>query len=217
LGTVGPVIDNCTVKIDINEEAYGPNAGEILVKGPNVMMGYYNMPEKTAEEFTPDGWFKTGDVGKMVKKNGVEFLKITDRKKELLKTSGGKYVAPAPIEGKFREEFLIEQFMVVGEGKKFVSGIILPAMEVLEGWCKDKGISTSSTAAMLKNEKVIAKYQSILNEVNPEFSKIEKIKKFVLVEGPWSVETGELTPTMKLKRRVVLANYKGLIEEMYNV
>jgi long-chain acyl-CoA synthetase len=175
------------------------------------------MPEKTAEEFTPDGWFKTGDVGKMVKKNGVEFLKITDRKKELLKTSGGKYVAPAPIEGKFREEFLIEQFMVVGEGKKFVSGIILPAMEVLEGWCKDKGISTSSKAAMLKNEKVIAKYQSILNEVNPEFSKIEKIKKFVLVEGPWSVETGELTPTMKLKRRVVLANYKGLIEEMYNV
>lgn len=217
LGTVGPVIDNTTVKIDVNEEAYGPNAGEILVKGPNVMMGYYNMPEKTAEEFTEDGWFKTGDVGKMIKKNNVEFLKITDRKKELLKTSGGKYVAPAPIEGKFREEFLIEQFMVVGEGKKFVSALILPAMDILSGWCKDKGIAVKSNADMLQNKKVLEKYQRLLDKVNPEFSKIEKIKKFVLVEGPWSVETGELTPTMKLKRRVVLEQYKKEIEGMYNV
>ncbi len=217
LGTVGPVVKGTTVKIDVDEEAYGSNAGEILVKGPNVMMGYYNMPEKTAEEFTEDGWFKTGDVGKLIKKNKVEFLKITDRKKELLKTSGGKYVAPAPIEGKFREEFLIEQFMVVGEGKKFVSALILPAMDVLLEWCQNKGISSDSNTAILQHPKVIEKYQHLLDKVNLEFSKIEKIKKFVLVEGPWSVETGELTPTMKLKRRVVLEQYKKEIEGMYDV
>jgi long-chain acyl-CoA synthetase len=113
LGTVGPIISNIEVKIEVDEEAYGPDAGEILVKGPNVMQGYLNQPDKTAEVFNEEGWFLTGDVGKMIKKNGVEFLKITDRKKELLKTSGGKYVAPAPIEAKFREDFLVEQLMVV--------------------------------------------------------------------------------------------------------
>jgi len=217
LGTVGPVIDGVQVKIDVNEKAYGPGSGEILVKGPNVMMGYYNMPEKTAEEFDEEGWFHTGDVGKLIDKDGVEFLKITDRKKQLFKTSGGKYVAPSPIEGKFREHLLIEQLMVIGEGRKFVSALILPSMEGLEGWCKDKGIKVASPKEMINNPKVIAKFEEIVNEINPNFSKTEKIKKFKLVADPWSVETGEMTPTMKLKRRVVLENYKHLIEEIYDV
>ncbi len=217
LGTVGPVISNAKVKIDVNAEAYGPEAGEILVKGPNVMMGYYKQPEKTAAEFTEDGWFRTGDVGKLIKKNGTEFLKITDRKKELFKTSGGKYVAPSPVESKFRESFLIEQLMVVGEGQKFVSALILPAMDVLQKWCKENGINASTPEDMVKNPKVIAEYERIVIETNPNFSKIEKIKKFELVAGPWSVETGEMTPTMKLKRRVVLAKYKDLIDKIYKV
>lgn len=217
LGTVGPILNNLNVKIDLNEKAYGPNAGEILVKGPSVMMGYYQQPEKTAEVFNEEGWFHTGDVGKLVEKNGIQFLKITDRKKELLKTSGGKYVAPAPIEGRFRESFLIEQMLVVGESKKFVSAIILPAFELLESWCNEHDISTSSKEEMINHPKVLEKYQRIVAEVNPNFSKIEQIKKFVLVSEPWSVETGELTPTMKLKRRVVLNKYASKIEDMYNV
>jgi len=217
LGTVGPIISNCTVKIDVNEEAYGPDAGEILVKGPNVMQGYYNKPEKTAEEFTEDGWFKTGDVGKMIKKNGVEFLKITDRKKELLKTSGGKYVAPAPIEGIFREDFLVEQMMVIGNNRKFVSALILPAFETLEQWCSENGVRVSSRDELIKNPKVIAYYEKLVKKLNPNFSKVEQIKKFELVAGPWDVESGELTPTMKLKRRVILKKYDNLIEGIYNV
>lgn len=217
LGTVGPIINNIEVKIDVDEEAYGPDAGEILVKGPNVMMGYYNKPDKTAEVFTEDGWFCTGDVGRMIKKNGVEFVKITDRKKELLKTSGGKYVAPAPIEAKFREDFLVEQMMVIGNNKKFVSAIILPAVETLEQWCKEHGLSTSSREAMIKEPKVVRYFQDLVNKLNPNFSHVEQIKKFELVVGPWDVDSGHLTPTMKLKRRVILAEFEGLIESIYEV
>lgn len=215
LGTVGPVITGVKVRIDVNEEAYGPDAGEITVKGPNVMMGYYNQPEKTAEEFSEDGWFLTGDVGKLIKKNGVEFLKITDRKKELLKTSGGKYVAPAPIEGKFREDFLIEQVMVIGNAKKFVSALILPAFETLEQWCKTNGVNTSSREAMIKDKNVLDYYEKLIKAINPSFAKVEQIKKFELVTGPWDVDSGHLTPTMKLKRRVILEKYDELINQIY--
>ncbi|MFK7798992.1 MAG: long-chain fatty acid--CoA ligase [Aureispira sp.] len=217
LGTVGPIIDDVVVKIDVDEEAYGPNAGEILVKGPNVMMGYYNKPEKTAEVFTEDGWFRTGDVGKMVKKNRVEYLKITDRKKELLKTSGGKYVAPAPIENLFREDFLVEQAMVVGNDRKFVSALILPAFESLKQWCESEGITYTSDQEIIKNPKVRAYYESVVKRLNPNFAKVEQIKKFELVSDPWSVESGHLTPTMKLKRREVLKSYDALIKSIYNV
>lgn len=214
LGTVGPIVRGVTVKIDVNEEAYGPNAGEILVKGPNVMMGYYNQPEKTASEFTEDGWFKTGDVGKFIRKHNVEFLKITDRKKELLKTSGGKYVAPAPIEGLLREDFLVEQVMVIGNNRKFVSALILPVIEGLELWCKEQGIS-GSRSELVKHPKVKAYYEALVKRLNPNFSKVEQIKKFELVEGPWDVDSGHLTPTMKLKRRVILEDYKDVINSMY--
>lgn len=181
------------------------------------MMGYYNKPDKTAEVFTEEGWFLTGDVGKLIRKNGVDFLKITDRKKELLKTSGGKYVAPAPIEGIYREDFLVEQVMVVGNNKKFVSALILPAMDTLKQWCADNGVNTSSEEAMLKDKKVLDYYQKLVTKLNPNFSKVEQIKKFELVGGPWDVDSGHLTPTMKLKRRVILAEYEKLIEEIYNV
>lgn len=218
LGTVGPVLNNVQIKIEVDAGKYGADAGEILVKGPNVMQGYYNMPEKTAEEFTEDGWFRTGDVGKLVKNSkGVEFLKITDRKKELLKTSGGKYVAPAPIEGRFREGFFIEQMMVIGEGKKFVSGLITPSWEALQSWCQENNISWTTKEEIAKNPKVLAHYQSIINDLNPNFSKIEQIKKFSLVTDEWTVDSGILTPTMKLKRRVVLERYKAQIDEIYNV
>lgn len=214
LGTVGPIIKGVTVKIDVDEEAYGPDAGEILVKGPNVMLGYYNQGEKTAQEFDKDGWFKTGDVGKIIKKDGVEFLKITDRKKELFKTSGGKYVAPAPIEAKFREDFLVEQLMVIGDNKKFVSALILPAFDALKNWCQEHGIDTSSREAMIKDKKVIAYYTDLVERLNPNFSKIEQIKRFEIVPGPWDVDSGHLTPTMKLKRRVLMEEYNDLIENL---
>ncbi|MCH2045654.1 MAG: long-chain fatty acid--CoA ligase [Saprospiraceae bacterium] len=221
LGTVGPILPSVDVKIELNETAYGPGAGEILVKGPNVMQGYYNKPDKTAEVFNEDGWFLTGDVGKIITKNvngkKVEFLKITDRKKELMKTSGGKYVAPTPIENRFKEEFLIEQLMVVGEGKKFVSALIVPSFDMLKSWCADNGVNFGSEKEVVDNPKVIAHYQTLIDGINPELSKIDKIKKFKLVPDVWSVETGELTPTMKLKRRVVLANYKAEIDNLYNV
>lgn len=216
LGTVGPVIPNIEVKIDVDEEAYGPDAGEIMVKGPNVMMGYWNQPEKTAEVFNDEGWFLTGDVGKMIIKDNVQFLKITDRKKELLKTSGGKYVAPAPIEAKFREDFLVEQIMVVGDNKKFASALIMPAFEVLKNWCKENQVSTESVASMISNPKTLEYYTRLTSELNPNFSKVEQIKTFRLVPDTWSVESGELTPTMKLKRRVILEKYADLIEEIYN-
>lgn len=216
LGTVGPVIPNIEVKIDVDEEAYGPDAGEIMVKGPNVMMGYWNQPEKTAEVFNDEGWFLTGDVGKMIIKDNVQFLKITDRKKELLKTSGGKYVAPAPIEAKFRENFLVEQIMVVGDNKKFASALIMPAFEVLRNWCKENQVSTESIESMISHPKTIEFYTHLTAELNPNFSKVEQIKTFKLVPDTWSVESGELTPTMKLKRRVILEKYADLIEEIYD-
>lgn len=209
LGTVGMPIKDVEIKI--------AEDGEILAKGPNIMMGYYKEPEKTREVLTEDGWFSTGDVGTFVSNNaGNKFLKITDRKKELLKTSGGKYVAPAPIESKFRENFFIEQIMVVGESKKFVSALIVPAFPVLEQWANENGITFTYRTDLLTNPKVIAKYQSIIDENNPNFSHIEQIKKFKLLANEWTPESSELTPTMKLKRKVINEKYNKEIESIYN-
>lgn len=216
LGTVGPVLPSVQVKIQ-EDGNYGPGEGEILVKGPTVMQGYYNKPDQTAEVMTEDGWFMTGDIGKIVEnRKGVKFIKITDRKKELLKTSGGKYVAPTPIESKFKEDFLIEQVMVVGDNKKFVSLIIQPSFDSLKGWCEENGIEYGNNIkAVLQNQKLLAHYQKVIDEFNPLFGKVEQIKKFCLVPDVWGVPTGELTPTMKLKRRVILKKYENEIEEMY--
>jgi long-chain acyl-CoA synthetase len=207
LGTVGPVIDGVEIKI--------AEDGEILAKGPNIMLGYYKEPEKTAEVMSGE-WFHTGDVGTfLTNSSGVKFLKITDRKKELLKTSGGKYVAPAPIESKFRESFYIEQMMVVGEGKKFVSALIVPAFPALHEWAKEHGVTFNSNEDLIKNPKILALYQQIMDENNPNFSHIEQIKKFTLLPNEWTTETKELTPTMKIKRKVISEKYAKEVAAIY--
>ncbi len=229
LGTVGPVLRDVTIKIDEEDSFYKAGEGEILAKGPNIMQGYYNKPGKTAEVMDDEGWFHTGDIGKFITdKNGTKFLKITDRKKELLKTSGGKYVAPAPIENKFKEDFLIEQMMVIGESRKFVSALICPSAQALKDWCTENSVSCVITpmeenpdlfrisTETLKNSKVIAKFQEIIDGFNPQFSHIEQIKKFTLLPQPWDVSTGELTPTLKLKRRVIREKYGNIIDGIYS-
>lgn len=229
LGSVGPVIDNVTIKIDTSDKEYEfrPGEGEIIAKGPNIMQGYYNKPNKTAEVIDADGWFHTGDIGTFVERNGVKFLKITDRKKELFKTSGGKYVAPNPIEGAFKGDFLIEQMAVIGNNRKFVSALFVPSPEALKNWCDDNGVPCTLTPhkhnpalhiiskATLDNPKVLAKFQELCNHYNKEFSHIEQIKKFKLLNEPWDVSTGELTPTMKLKRRVIDKKFNDVINSIY--
>ena len=224
IGTVGCTVEGVELHIDDSSGLYGPGEGEILAHGPNVMSGYYKKPEINKQVFKEiDGktWFCTGDVGTFVKGPGGKlFLKITDRKKELLKTSGGKYVAPAPIENRFREDFLVEQIMVVGDKRKFVSALIVPAEEALKNWCEHKGIQWSSVEEMITDKKVIAKYQKIIDRLNPEFSHIEQIKKFRLIPHQWlplhpDGSEAELTPTLKLKRRVIRRKFEREIEEIY--
>ncbi|MDR3697239.1 long-chain fatty acid--CoA ligase [Mucilaginibacter sp.] len=202
-GTVGPLLRDVQVKI--------ADDGEILCKGPNVMPGYYKNPELTAEVLQ-DGWFHTGDIGELDKDS---FLKITDRKKEIFKTSGGKYVAPLPIENKMKENYFIEQMMVVGAGKKFASALIVPSYANLVPWCKKNHIPDMAKEEMVKDSRVIAMYQSILEGFNPEFNRVEQIKRFVILPDEWTVDTGELTPTGKMKRKIITEKYNTEIEEMY--
>ena len=222
LGTVGMPLHNVEIMIDSSDGNYREGEGEILAAGPNIMVGYYNKPDKTAEvirEMDGKRWLLTGDIGTMVKgPGGKDFLKITDRKKELFKTSGGKYVAPAPIESRFKENFLIEQIMLVGDNEKFVSALIVPAMEALKDWCQTNNVAWDNDT--LKHPKVLARYQEIADRYNPDFSHIEQVKKMVLVNASWDVvkEDGteaELTPTMKLKRRVILKKHKIDIDAIY--
>jgi len=224
LGAVGPAIKGVELMIDESDGAYQPGEGEILAHGPNVMMGYYNRPEETSrvmKEIDGKQWFCTGDIGRLLKgPNGREFLQITDRKKELLKTSGGKYVAPAPIENKLKESFLVEQVMVVGDSRKFVSALIVPAEEALKDWCAEHDIEWQGLQQMTRHPEVQRKFQQLVEEKNAEFNQIEQIKKFSLVAGNWEPvkadgTDAELTPTMKLKRRVILDKYGREIEEMY--
>lgn len=226
MDAIGPSLKSVDLMIDESDGNYRPGEGEILAKGPNIMMGYFNKPEATAavtKEINGEKWFCTGDVGTFVKgPSGEDFLKITDRKKELLKTSGGKYVAPAPIENKLKENFLIEQVMVVGEKKKFVSALIVPAEEALQDWCKNNGVAWTSMGEVIQNPKVIDAFQEAIDEANPNFSKTEKIKKFSLVPGPWEPvkadgSKAELTPTLKLKRRIIIEKYDHMIDEIYDV
>lgn len=204
LGTVGPIVPGVEVKI--------AEDGEILCKGPNIMVGYYKLPDKTTEAIDKDGWFHSGDIGEFV--NG-KFLKITDRKKELLKTSGGKYVAPQPLENKFKESFFIEQMMVVGDGRKFVSALIVPSFANLKSWCEKSSISWSSNDTIINNPKVQEKFQQLVEEKNKELGHTDQIKKFRLMPDEWTIQGGQLTPTMKLKRKVIIEKYRDLIESMY--
>lgn len=207
LGTVGKPIPGVEVKID-------PETNEILCKGPNVMMGYYNLPDKTDETVDKDGWLHTGDCGEFV---DGKYLKITDRVKELFKTSGGKYVAPQVIENKMKESMLIEQMAVIGENHKFVSALVVPAVEGLKDWCKNNGVEFNSLEEAVKNEKVLMAYQDEIEKYNQDFGRWEQVKKFKLLPDEWSVDSGELTPTMKLKRRVINERYSKVIEDLYNV
>ncbi|GAB4342522.1 MAG: long-chain fatty acid--CoA ligase [Flammeovirgaceae bacterium] len=203
IGCVGPVIDGVQVKI--------AEDGEILVKGDNVMQGYYKNPEATAETIK-DGWLHTGDIGEFVE---GKYLKITDRKKEMFKTSGGKYVAPQMLENKFKESLLIEQVAIIGDGRKFPSALIVPNFEALQDWCVHNGITYSNVKDVLKNKIVQNKYQKEIDMHNMNFGQWEKVKKFTLLPQTWTIEGGELTPTMKLKRRIIVEKYKNEIEAMY--
>ncbi|MCL4154198.1 UNVERIFIED_CONTAM: hypothetical protein GTU68_004198 [Idotea baltica] len=224
LGTVGYAIKDVELFIDSSEGEYKEDEGEILACGPNVMLGYYKKPEvnkKVFKDINGKKWFCTGDIGKLITgPGGREFLKITDRKKELLKTSGGKYVAPAPIENRIREEFLVEQMMVIGDKQKFVSALIVPAEEALKNYCVKKKIPWSSLSEIIQHEKVVKRYQKIIDKYNPEFSHIEQVKKFKLIAHPWlpvhaDGADSELTPTLKLKRRVIREKFKAQILEIY--
>lgn len=225
IGTTGIVLTGSNVILDNDEGIFPENEGEICFSGPGVMLGYFKQKEKTDEVlFEKDGvtWLRTGDVGKYVKgENGVSFLKITDRKKELLKTSGGKYVAPAHIEGLLRESFLIDQAMVVGDGKKFVSALIVPSFDGLVKWGEEKGLNLKTMEEFVNNQVVIDRIEAIVERINNQLPQVSKLKKFKLVAAPWQPEKTdgsepELTPTLKLKRRVVLSKYGGLVKEMYD-
>jgi len=206
MGTVGVPVPNVEIKI--------ADDGEILAKGPNIMAGYYNKPEATAEVMTGD-WFHTGDIGVWENYKGKKFLKITDRKKALFKTSGGKYVAPANIESKFKESPFIDQMIIIGNDRKFVSALIVPVYETLRNYCKENGLPCESNEQMISHPAVIEKYKEIQVATNPNFGKVEQVKKFTLMPNEWTVDTGELTPTMKLKRKIVCEKYCDQIEAMY--
>ncbi len=202
-GTVGPLINSVEVKI--------AEDGEILCKGPNVMMGYYKRPDLTAQEIE-NGWYHTGDIGMMVDN---KFLKITDRKKELFKTSGGKYVAPLAIENKLKESPFIEQVMLVGAEKKFVGALIVPSLPNLREWARKQNITAANDEELLSKPQVKEFYKDLVESFNKFFNHVEQVKKFELLSHEWSVDTGEMTPKLSLKRKVVMEKYKDAIERIY--
>jgi len=203
-GTVGPVIDGVEVKI--------AEDGEILCKGPNVMMGYYKAPDLTAEVIDEDGWFHTGDIG--VLEEG-KFLKITDRKKEMFKLSSGKYVAPQAVENKFKESIFIEQLMVVGENEKFASALISPNFNHLHFWASKHKIHYRDNMELVRKPEVLARYQKEVNLINKKISLTEHVKRFRIVCEEWSPQTQELSPTLKLKRKRIYKKYDHILKEIY--
>ena len=204
IGTVGPLVDQVEVKI--------ADDGEILTKGPSIMKGYYKRPDLTDEVIDQAGWFHTGDIGTFVQD---KYLKITDRKKEMFKTSGGKYIAPQSIENKLKESVLIEQALVVGEGQKFPSVLIVPSFTGLQDWCKLHNIPYTSDAEMIAHPEVKAKFKKEINAYNESFAQWEQVKKFELLPKLWSIESGEMTGKLSLKRKIIYQNNRDLIEKLY--
>ena len=202
-GTVGPVIDGVEVKI--------AEDGEILVKGPNIMLGYYKNPAATAEAIT-DGWFHTGDIGMF---DQGKYLKITDRKKEIFKTSGGKYITPGSIENSLRESPFIEQAMVIGENQKFASALIVPAFGYLKDYAKKQSVAYSTNEDMIKNETVKGWIRDEVEKINKSLAQYESIKRFELIAHEWTIDKGELTPKLSLKRKIILKNCNPLVEKIY--
>jgi long-chain acyl-CoA synthetase len=204
IGTVGPVLSNVEVRF--------AEDGELEVRGPSVFKGYWNKPKETAESFTTDGWLKTGDIGNL---DADGFLSITDRKKELLKTSGGKLIAPQPIENKLKADVLVSSAALVGDKHKFACVLISPNFAALEVWAAIHGIEAGDRKALVRHAKVLERYQRIIDEVNVTLAPFESIKRLAVVSDEWSVETDELTPSMKLKRRVVEKKYATEIATFY--
>lgn len=202
-GTVGQIIEGVEVKI--------AEDGEILCKGPNIMMGYYKRPDLTAQDIV-DGWFHTGDIGTLSDDN---FLKITDRKKELFKTSGGKYVAPLAIENKLKESPFIEQLMLVGAERKFVSALIVPSFPNLRDWCRKNNVADCSNEDLIRKPEINEMFKELVESFNKFFNHVEQVKKFELLANEWSVDTGEMTPKLSLKRKVIMEKYRDVIERIY--
>ena len=205
IGTVGPALPRVEIKIAEN--------GEILCKGPNVTKGYYNRPDYTEEAFDKEGWFHTGDIGELV---DGKFFKITDRVNEVFKTSGGKFVTPQPIENKMKESLFIEQITVIGESRNFVAAIIIPNFEFIKKWVKRKGLNLSAKEEIVNSEEVKKRIWQDIEKYNKRFGKVQQVKKFALIADDWSVESGELTPTLKLKRRIIRDKYQDLYEKIYS-
>jgi long-chain acyl-CoA synthetase len=203
-GTVGPILQGQEVKLEAD--------GEICVKGPSVMMGYYKRPDLTAETII-DGWLHTGDIG--VFEDG-KFLKITDRKKELFKTSGGKYVAPQPIENRMKESPFIEQMMIVGADQKFVGALIVPSLSNLKEWMRQKSITFTTNEDAINHPKVLALYTELIESFNAAFNHVEQVKRFELLPNEWTIDSGELTPTLKLKRKIIMEKYADVIGRIYS-
>jgi long-chain acyl-CoA synthetase len=202
-GTVGHVIKGVELKLEAD--------GEICVAGPSVMLGYYKRPDLTAETII-DGWLHTGDIGTL---EDGKYLKITDRKKELFKTSGGKYVAPQPIENKMKESPFIEQIVLIGDNKKFVSALIVPGFTKLKDWAKQHGIEYTSNEDIIKNSMVVTMIQDIVDEYNQLFNQVEQVKKFTLIPREFTIDKGEMTPKLSIRRKVILNNFEKEIEVMY--
>lgn len=204
IGTVGQPMPNVECRF--------ASDGELEVKGPSIFVGYWKKEKETEETFTEDGWFKTGDIGNL---DDGGFLSITDRKKELLKTSGGKFIAPQPIENKLKANTLVGHAAMVGDKHKFVCVLISPNLAALKGWAKGQGVQTEDPALLVKHAKVIKAYQEIVDRVNQQLANFESIKRICVVPEEWSVETEELTPSLKLKRRVVEKKYASQIADFY--
>ena len=204
MGAAGMPLSNIELKL--------AEDGELLVRGPSVFAGYWQKPAATAECFDSQGWFRTGDIGHF---DADGFLYITDRKKELLKTSGGKLVAPQPIENKLKNNLLVAQAALVGDRHKFISALIAPNFAALEEWASHHGIHAKSRAELVADPRVVALYAEIVREVNGTLANFETLKRFRIVAEEWTQESGELTPSMKLKRRVITARYAAAIAELY--
>lgn len=203
-GTVGPVLENVEVKIDED--------GEILMKGPSLMMGYYKDEEKTNEVIDENGWFHTGDIGELHENN---ILKITDRKKEIFKLSTGKYIAPQVVENIFKESSFIEQIMVVGADEKFAAAIICPSFHFLHVWCTKHNVKFRDNKDLIQHPKVIERYQKEVDKINKKLGRHRQLKKFELTCQDWTPETGELSPTLKVKRKVLKEKYKIKLDKLY--
>jgi long-chain acyl-CoA synthetase len=186
--------------------------GEIEARGPNIMRGYYNKPDATAEVFTDDGWFKTGDIGAL---DAEGYLRITDRKKELFKTSGGKYVAPQPIEQRIKQSRFVNQVVLVGAGRKFPAALIVPDWEALRSYAQHKGLDLKTQADLCRHPRIIDLLQRQVDSVTSDLSRFERVKRVALIERELTVEGGELTPTLKVKRRVIDEKYKDVIDKIY--